>query len=662
MVIGVSGAKLTYRVLFVDAGHGITRLEEYGPPEVLGPIDLGVKLHLERYESWKHGVFDARNVVVMGRGVFAGGRLMGAHRLVFVFRSPETKGIHVSAMGGAGYRFMGTGLHALVVEGRSEEPAVIVVEGDEEGFKKAWVDRIGEEELWEIYSGYRGFTGVRALSLYLVDTYEELYREKGARSVVVGPAAIKTIMGGLFSVDIDPKTRQPRPGALDSAARGGGGSTLYHAHGVVAIVFGGTYSPSKENPKLADAGLLDAISEKVHGKRYVDILTATTRKYRFDSKLGTGGTFGVNYVHYRDLIPMFGYNTIYYSKAIRLAVVEKVLKYFWKPFQEEVMESGKRPWYNCGEPCPVVCKKVWKGIKIDYEPFNGLGPMIGVLSIEDAAELVETVDDLGFDAIEMGHVISWLFDLMHRGLLDPRELGLKARPHFDPVAYSVEEHSKRNARLALEIVESLVRGGNEILDYLARNGLRKTARMLDEKYSYRTRMIGLKYEDVAVYAAYGDDGYMTPNYYWTPGMVAPMYVLGRYWTNYSPGFSDPEHYAESSLKRALWEYIIDNAGFCRFHRGWAEKMLPLLYRELWGVDVDLEEHAKKMYKLIIEYQEKAGAEPRPWESRKTIDVVATIAAETGNEEWARRFAENYTEAAREWWEKFKETLHKLLGA
>ncbi len=649
-----------YRVAIVDVGHNTFKIEEWPLTEVLGPIDVGVKLHLEVYESWKHDVFSARNVMVIGRGVFAGGRIIGCHRLVAVFRSPITRGLHVSAMGGAAYRFVGTGLHALAIEGRADEPSVLLVFGDEKGVKEIKVERIGEETLWEVYEGYKGAIGVRALTLYLLDTYEDYFKEYNARSIVVGPAAVKTIMGALFSLDADPKTKRIRPGAIDSAARGGGGSVLYHAHGIAAIVFGGKYSPMSENPKLGDISLLDSIAEKVHGKRYTEVLMATTRKYRFDSHLGTGGTFGVNYVHYRELVPMFGYNTIYYSKAIRAAILEKVLKYFWKPFQDEVFKSGKRPWYNCGEPCPVVCKKVWRGVKVDYEPFNGMGPMIGVLSLEDAADLVELVDDYGFDVIELGHVISWLFDLLHRGLLSPRELGLEARPYFDPIAYDVEEHSKRNARLAVRIIEMLIRGGNEIIEHIARHGIRSTARMLNKKYAYRTKMYAIGFQDVAVYAAYGEEGYMTPNYYWTPGMIAPLYILGRYWTNYTPTFSDPEHFAESSLKRALWEYLIDNAGFCRFHRGWAEKMLSLLYREIWGVNVDLEKHAKKTYKKIIEYQEKAGAAPVFWESRKTIDIISTIAAEMGNEEWVRRFAEDYRGAAREWWEKFTKTLKSLL--
>ncbi|MET1101077.1 MAG: aldehyde ferredoxin oxidoreductase N-terminal domain-containing protein [Pyrodictiaceae archaeon] len=654
--------RLVYRVLFIDADTGSYKLEEYHPPEILGPLDLGVKLHLEKYRSWECGIYDSCNVVVIGRGVFAGGKLVGTHRLAFVFRSPHTKGLHASMMGGAAYKFMRTGLHGLVVEGRSEEPAIIFLEGSEKGFEKAYIERMSINGLKEVYAGYAGRRGVFALTLYLLDRYRDFFVEKKARAIVVGPAALTTMHGGVFSIDIiDPLRGELSPGAVDSAARGGAGSILYQAHGIVAIVFGGAFEPSKENPRLADIRIIEEASREEYGKTYTSILMSATKKYRFDPSLKTGGTFGVNYVHYRDLIPVFAYNMIYYSKSLRTRIFYLVLENFWKPFQKEVFESPVKPWYTCGEPCPVVCKKVWRGIKADYEPFNALGPLSGILRLEDAARLVELVDSLGMDAIEAGHIVSWLLDAVHRGLLEPLELGLPSRPCFDPLTYSVEECSGLNRSLAEKIIRGLVEADNRVLRLVAEEGIRAAARKLDEMYSHRVKALQTRFEDIAVYAAFGEEGYMTPNLYWAPGMVAPLYVLGRYWTNYAPTFAEPEEHAETSLSRALNEYLIDNAGLCRFHRGWAERMLAKLYRDIWGVEVNLEEHAKKMYRLIIEYQSRAGAEPVPWDSRKTMDMVASMAAETGLDKWVEKYNLSGAKGLYEWWERFRKHVHKLLG-
>jgi glyceraldehyde-3-phosphate dehydrogenase (ferredoxin) len=67
-----------------------------------------------------------------------------------------------------------------------------------------------------------------------------------------------------------------------------------------------------------------------------------------------------------------------------------------------------------------------------------------------------------------------------------------------------------------------------------------------------------------------------------------------------------------------------------------------------------------MYREIVAYQEKAGAEPVPWESRKTIDLVASIAAEVGNTDWADKIAKD-PRAALEWWKRFHSKIKSLLS-
>ena len=650
----------TYRALFIDVSSGSSRIEEFSAPEVLGPIDLGVKLHLERYESWRHPVFSERNVVVIGKGVFAGGKLFGAHRLIAVFRSPETRGLHVSALGGAAYKFMRSGIDAMVIEGRSEKPAVLLIEGGEEGRVSVRIEHIEPDELEKIYGGYQGKVGVYALTKYLADKYWDFVSRNNARILAIGPAALKTIGGAIFSIDIDVRRRDLAYGAEDSASRGGGGSVLYQAHGVAAIIIGGRFEPIKRNPRLGDLNLVNEISRKALGKNYVQAMVGATVKYRYDESMGTGGTFGVNYPHYKDLVPIFAYDMMYMPKELRMKLHEMIMEHFWKPFNEEVFVRAKS-WYTCGEPCPVACKKVWRGKKVDYEPFNGLGPMIGVFKLDKAAELVDLVDALGLDAIELGHVISWLMEAVWKGLLEPEELGLDKKPFFDPKNYRVE-YSDTNAEIARRLIEGLVRKDNEILRLIAEKGLRVAAKELDKRFEDRVKKLGIRFEDLVVYAAFGDEGYMTPNYYWTPGMVAPLFILGRYWTNYSPTFMEPEDFAKSAVGRALKEYLVDNAGICRFHRRWAEKMLPLLYKEMWGVDVDLDAHAREMYRRIAEYDRRAGAEPRFWESMKARDVVVSIASEIKSAEWVERFSKDPWGAAREWWNRFYAKVKEILGS
>jgi len=648
-----------YRVVFVDVEKRIWQLEKFSFTKYLGPIDLGIDLHLNKFKSFMYDVFHGNNALVMGCGPFAGSKLFGAHRLVFVFRSPHSGGLHVSTMGGAAFSFIRSSIHAVVIYGESNRPLIIGVWGDSNGSVKVEFKEIDENKLWYVFDNYNGLRGVYGLTRYIYEIFKQYYVKGRGRSIVIGPAAVKTIHGALVSIGLD-ENGNPLPGQIDLAARGGGGSVLYRAHRVVGIVFGGEYDPARNEPRQLNTKFVDELSKRVLGKEYGAVVVEATKKYRFDPRLGTGGTFGVNYVLYRDLVPGFAFNTIYYGKTLRLRMHKMIMEYFWKPFQEKVFESkGPKPWHTCGEPCPGVCKKTWNNTKVDYEPFNGLGFLIGVLRFEDAKELVELVDMLGFDAIEVGHIVAWIFDLMHRGLLQPEEVGVSNRPYFDPLAYNPERHSPINKEIAYKIIEGLVRGDNEVLKLVSEKGIRVAAKELDKKYAFRVKMFGLKFEDAAVYAAFGEQGYMSPNYYWSPGMIAPLYVLGRYWTSYSPTFSDPEELAESAARRAIMELAIDNAGICRFHRHWAEKLLPHLYREVLGVEIDIVKHSAETYKKLIEYQERAGAVPSFWESRKTIELVATIAAEVGRVDWSEKIITRL-EAAREWWERFKKKFVRVI--
>lgn len=631
-----------YRVLRVDVGTGRWTIESYKVPEVLGPIDAGITLH-EKLQSWGKDVFDPSNSVVIGSGLFAGGKLFGTHRLVAVFRSPETGGLHVSAMGGAAYRFIGCGAHAISIEGRSVKPTIVIVRGGNQGVEDVEIKSIEHEELEKIYSGYKGRIGAYALIEYLLDAYRETLLTLKARPIVVGPASWKTIYGALISIDINFSKMSTIEGSEDFAARGGVGSVLAQAHSVAAIIAGGSYRPPL--PMLfTDAAKLYSTLATVLGKDYMSSVSEATVKYRFDPKIGAGGTFGVNYPHYRELLPIFNYNSIYLTRFIRKKIVDVLLENFWKPFKVEV--SNPRRWITCGEPCPATCKKIWSSKKVDYEPFNGLGPMIGVMKLELAARLVDLADQLGFDAITIGHVVAWLLEAVYRGLLTPEEIGLNRRPVLDPMLMNVDEWAG-NAELAEKLLHNLVSGSSNVLKAVAMKGIRAASRYLDEVYSERVKKTGTRFEDIVVYQPYGDYGYMTPNYYWTPGLLLPIPVTGKYWTNYTSTFTEPEEFAKTVVVRIIKEYGIENAGICRFHRGWSEKILGKLY-ELLGIEVDVDRHSKEMYRRIAIYNTKAGAKPKLVEGVRAKDVIATLAYECGANEWIKKFLESYDEALKEW--------------
>jgi len=248
------------------------------------------------------------------------------------------------------------------------------------------------------------------------------------------------------------------------------------------------------------------------------------------------------------------------------------------------------------------------------------------------------VDNYGFDSIEAGYDLGLTFEAVERGLIDPSEAGLSGRPVIDPSSYDVSS-SESNAALALEGVKAMVKGEG-LLGRIGLIGLRQAA-------------IERKLNDYAVYVPLGSRYYMTPNYYWAPGMVAPVYMLGRYWTNYNPTFMDPGEFAKSVYSRALMELAIDNAGACRFHRGWLEPVIEEAYG-LVGININIEKFAASLYREFAEYSRRAGATPMYWESKRTSDMVMSMARELGAKDWIER-------SPREWYDKFKETFDALVN-
>ncbi|AFZ71014.1 aldehyde:ferredoxin oxidoreductase [Caldisphaera lagunensis DSM 15908] len=647
---------MKFRSLHVDVSKDSYNYNEEDDEDILGIIDYGIKVHIKN-KSYSIDPLDPSNPMVFGIGPFAGGIVIGSHRIVFIFKSPVSMGIHVSELGGAGFAFFRTGLDGVVIEGKSKDPSIITIySGDKGDYVK--IEHIKEEELNNIYNNYEGYKGTRALTQYIILKDKENIIKNRARVIVVGPSAFKTRFAGIFSYVLDEHNAKITS-VSDSASRGGGGTVLAKGHNVVGIVVGGTLR--RNNPNLGNIKIMNEISQNIYKKQYMPTLLDKTVKYRFDPNMKTGGTFGVNYVHYKELVPYLGYNNIYYSRGVRLILHDKIIENYWKPFQENVFDGGKLTdaSKNCGEPCSVSCKKIYKGTKIDYEPAHGVGPISGIITMDESANLVNLLDDLGLDAIEAGHLISWIFDLIDKGLLNPEEVGLDDYPVFDPERLS-KETSIKNANLARKLIEYIVFDeNNKILKIISERGLRAAAKEFDDIYKERVSKIGIKYEDLLVYAPFGKEGYMTPNYYWSPGVLAPMYVLGKYWTDYSPSFKEPEDYASLSLKRAIFEYIVANAGFCRFHRGWAEELMSYMYKEMLNVNKDLYSHGLKMYKMIADYQLRSGAEPEYWESKKVMDIVASLAAETGITGWEDTMY--HREKLKNWWERFYNKLNQELN-
>jgi glyceraldehyde-3-phosphate dehydrogenase (ferredoxin) len=166
-----------------------------------------------------------------------------------------------------------------------------------------------------------------------------------------------------------------------------------------------------------------------------------------------------------------------------------------------------------------------------------------------------------------------------------------------------------------------------------------------------------------VYNARGARGCLVPNQYWVAGMFAPVPILGRYYLDYDYEWQPPDELGRSCASRMVKEIMLDNTGVCRFHRGWAESLLPEVLVELLGVD-------GPAHHLALARELEADNATLPWQTERVVDMVATYLVkvrddgppEPALDAWIDRFARDKAGAARAYWEEIRRGFREGVGA
>ena len=217
----------------------------------------------------------------------------------------------------------------------------------------------------------------------------------------------------------------------------------------MGCVFGGEW----EDPDLRDSAEIDAYFMEHFGQKTIQTDIALTEKYRYCPQFETGGTFGVNMRELDERILSFNYTSLYASEAERLQQHKAfILEHYLAQFNEETIKT--KSFQHCGEPCPVVCKKLKDQYKKDFEPYQALGPLVGVFDQRAAEPLNDHADAMGFDAIQLGGTLAWIMELVAEGLIQPEEYGfppaseLKFKFSADPQSSISSNDSALNARYA----------------------------------------------------------------------------------------------------------------------------------------------------------------------------------------------------------------------
>ncbi|TFG83553.1 MAG: aldehyde ferredoxin oxidoreductase [Spirochaetales bacterium] len=616
------------KVLFVDASNGFYRIRRYRLGDYFGPVDLG--LHLA-------GRLMSLNI---GVGLFAGSILPGSNRLVINGFSPCWRGFYVSSMGGAGLVFDNLGINMISLVGKAPTPSILYLNRDHGEEVQVEVVPVEAHAIW---NGGRG--GAYAMMDEALRLFGPRYGGE-YRALAVGPAALVTDYAGILSAPV----KDGSASDVDTwAGRGGLGSKMLSEHGIAAIIYGGTVVDEDfRDRSVADAWFEDKYKQKLAVKDF-----ESTTKYRFDPKFQTGGTLGVNYASVGGRIIAFNYRSLSWTEEARLDLHKRfVVDHYLRQFNEETIATNNQS--TCGEPCSAVCKKLRGEYKKDYEPYQTMGPLCGIFD-QRAAELLNRASDAaGFDAISGGGVLAWLMDCLDSGDLSPEELGVSTQPRWDLDAFDVVADSMHNARLGVELIDAIL-GRKGLIDFS--EGVRKWARRI-------RRDKGVRILDRFVCTANGRRGWMVPNQYWTPGALAPMAIMGKYYMHYGADFLPPRDLGRACAERLKKELVMDNAGVCRFHRGWAEDYIPQAMETLYGMGERYRAAVSNAASRIN--SRNAGVY---WESMRNVEFIRTFLVRVRDVEkkgtpeldaWIRAFETDAAAAALDFWFEARKGIDESL--
>jgi aldehyde:ferredoxin oxidoreductase len=520
--------------IHLDRGEFV--LEEFPCQDVedfLGGIGRAFKL-LGNYQV--ADAYDPSAPLIMNLGVLSGTEVMTGLRVFFSAYSPlkvANNGMPLpmwsAASGDFGRKMLAAGLDEVIFVGRAPAPCYLLIrrEGDR--------PVLGLEDAGDL----RGKTTHEKI-LTLAERYQ------GAHVAALGPggehwqenyyAAIAC------STTNEIRSRECKP---RFAGRGGMGGIL-GSKNILAIV---AQAPDLDRGKLPPA-VLAANKEIARG--------AGSRNYRDPQKgNGLGGTWrNIHGLHPLGVLPEKNFWSdggdgpkSLYRDAFEPNFVVKD-ESCWqcgiachKNIYEEIVEGGKR-------------KAGRFYTKFDYEPLDLLTINLGIYDQHQALEIVELVDQVGFDSISLGVTLGYIMEYNARhpdqSICDGMTFG-----DFEKACYFIRETA---AGRAPEIGR----------------GVRRLATSLGER-AYAMECKGL---ELPAYLPETNPGY--------PFAIAGGHMSMRtFLLLVFEGKTDIDYWEDAIVNRGIYYTRDDLIGLCKFAGTPDDAILPAL-RDLYGVSLTQE--------------------------------------------------------------------------
>ncbi|MEM3924127.1 MAG: aldehyde ferredoxin oxidoreductase family protein [Zestosphaera sp.] len=320
-------------------------------------------LILYAFKGFNLDPFSPDNVLIISTGLLTG-TIPGAARTIIGTKSPATFGIGYSAVGGSlGFYLRKNLIDVIILRNTAKKPVFLVIRNNEVLFEDA-------SDFW-------------GLSVY--ETRRRIirfFKEVPLSTALIGPAGENKVRFASIIVDEGRAAARTGVGAVMGSKK---------VKGLIVVGTGEVPVLNREEFRKLSANL----SKKAVTNPAFTLFKVHGTMSLIPIKQASGDLPAYN--HQRgDVDDISRIDPEYVHKTLGI-------------------RSG-----GC-VPCPIRCGRLlrYKSENIEaleYETMDSLGPLIGVLDVQDILYLNYLVNDYGLDSISTGKVIAWVMECHQRGL------------------------------------------------------------------------------------------------------------------------------------------------------------------------------------------------------------------------------------------------------
>ncbi len=318
------------------------------------------------WDELKPGIdpFSPENKLVIAAGPLTGFPLVSSGKLVVATKSPLTGGYGDGNIGtNATVKMRRAGYDAIIIEGKAENPSLLLVEDDK-------TEILSAKDLWRLGT---------------FETEKEVKKEYGktAGVISIGP-------GGENLVKF--------ANIVSQEGRGGGrpgiGAVMGSKNLKTIAIIGSGIIPAADMDELKTIGT----------QTYREILRKPN--YKFWKRQGTMST--IEWSQENSVLPTQNYREGIFENAADIS-----------GFAMEKIKILNRGCPNCNMTCGNVVKDAnGESSELDYENVAMLGSNINLGDLKKVATLNRLADEYGIDTISLGNTIAFAMEASEKKLID----------------------------------------------------------------------------------------------------------------------------------------------------------------------------------------------------------------------------------------------------